>query len=181
MYGLINKAVRELVRSEFGDDAWGRIRSAAGVEEDDFVSMQQYDDDVTYALVSAASEELGVPAEKVLETFGSYWVRYVGHENYGHLMDAAGQSLPEFLSNLDQMHARVMLTFPDLKPPSFRVTDQSEDRLRLHYYSQRKGLAPLVTGLLDGLALQFDTPIEVTHAREGQGQDEHDVFEILMK
>ena len=180
MYGLINKAVRELLVVEFGSAAWESVRDRAGVEEDDFVSMQQYDDAVTYSLVSAASEELGLPAETILETFGSYWVKYVGQENYGHMMDAAGQTLPEFLMNLDQMHSRVMLTFPELKPPSFRVTDQTSDRLRLHYYSSRMGLAPLVVGLLNGLAEKFKTPIEVTHGREGSGVDEHDVFDVLM-
>lgn len=180
MYGLINKAVRELICVEFGAETWENVRERAQVDEEDFVSMKQYDDAVTYALVSAASEELGIPAETVLETFGSYWVKYVGQDNYGHMMDAAGRTLPEFLGNLDQMHSRVMLTFPELKPPSFRVTDQVGDRLRLHYYSTRKGLAPLVLGLLNGLAEKFETTIQVRHGREGSGDDEHDVFDIEM-
>jgi hypothetical protein len=180
MYGLINKAVRELIVVEFGSETWDRVRERAQVGEEDFVSMKQYDDAVTYSLVTAASDELGIPAETVLETFGSYWVKYVGADNYGHMMDAAGKTLPEFLMNLDQMHSRVMLTFPDLKPPSFQVTDQVGNRLRLHYYSARKGLAPLVVGLLNGLAEKFDTPIQVEQDREGSGADEHDVFDILM-
>ncbi|MDG2306254.1 MAG: heme NO-binding domain-containing protein [Candidatus Binatia bacterium] len=181
MYGLINRAVRELVLGNYGADAWNAIRTKASVEEDDFVSMQSYDDDVTYALVSAASEHLGVPAEQILETFGEYWVKYVGDDSYGELMNAAGMNLPDFLLNLDQMHARVMLTFPDLKPPSFKVTDQTEDSLRLHYFSKRVGLAPLVVGLLNGLALRFETTIEVTHGRDGADGAEHDVFDILME
>lgn len=180
MYGLINKAVRELVVGEFGQEAWDRIRTAAGVEEQDFVSMRQYDDAVTYELVGAASAELGLPAEKVLETFGAYWVGFVGQENYGPMMDAAGDTLPEFLSNLDEMHSRVMLTFPELKPPSFKVTDRTDDRLRLHYFSTRVGLGPLVKGLLDGLALKFGVEIEVEQSREGEGADAHEVFDIAI-
>lgn len=178
MYGLINKAVRGLVIDQFGEDAWQRIRKAAEVDDDDFLAMEGYDDKVTYALVGAASKELGLEPEAVLQAFGEYWVNYVADDNYGHLMQTAGQSFPEFLSNLDQMHARVKLTFPDLQPPSFSVTDQAENSLRLHYYSSREGLGPLVVGLLHGLGRRFDTEVEVEAGREGNGPDEHDVFQV---
>lgn len=181
MYGLINQAIRGLVLERFGTEAWERICTSAGIEEDVFVSMQPYDDGVTYDLVGAASKELDLPAETVLETFGAYWVEYVGAENYGDLMNAAGKDLPEFLENLDQMHARVMLSFPDLKPPSFRVTDRTDDRLTLHYYSSRPGLAPLVVGLLKGLADRFHTDIEIEHRNEQDDQGEHDVFDVSFR
>ena len=86
-----------------------------------------------------------------------------------------------FLENLDQMHARVMLSFPDLKPPSFRVTDRTDDRLTLHYYSSRPGLAPLVVGLLKGLADRFHTDIEIEHRNEQDDQGEHDVFDVSFR
>ena len=179
MYGLINKAVRGLVIEQFGEEAWTRIRVRAGLEEDDFVSMDNYDDSVTYDLVGAASQELGLAAEAILEGFGSYWVRYTGVEGYGHLLDSAGSSLPEFLTNLDQMHARVKLAFPDLKPPRFRVTDADEDGLILHYYSHRPGLAPLVVGLVQGLAERFGDVVEVDSFRDEVGEDsEHDAFRV---
>jgi hypothetical protein len=47
MYGLINKAVRELIVVEFGSETWDRVRERAQVGEEDFVSMKQYDDAVT--------------------------------------------------------------------------------------------------------------------------------------
>lgn len=178
MYGLINRAVRGLVTEQFGEEAWGRIRTRAGVEDDDFVSMSSYDDSVTYDLVAAASAELGAPAEAILKSFGEYWVRYTAVEGYGDLLASAGDDLVSFLSNLDQMHARVKLAFPDLKPPRFRVTDADDAGLRLHYYSDRPGLAPLVVGLVDGLAQRFGDEVEIEPGREGEGEDEHDVFVV---
>ena len=44
MYGLINKAVEGLVRSRFGDAVWDRVRSRAGLPDEPFLSMEQYDD-----------------------------------------------------------------------------------------------------------------------------------------
>ena len=122
--------------------------------------------------------ELELEPEQVLQAFGEYWVDYVADENYGHLMQTVGQSFPEFLANLDQMHARVKLTFPNLQPPSFLVTDQTENSLRLHYYSTRQGLGPLIVGLLHGLGRRFDTSVKVESGREGEGSEAHDVFAV---
>jgi hypothetical protein len=177
MYGLINKAVEGLVRSKFGDAAWDRIRSRAGLPDRPFVSMEQYPDATTYALVEAASIELGADAAAILREFGCYWTVYTAEAGYGELMRGAGGTLPEFLHNLDQLHTRVQLSFPHLRPPSFSVTDEGPDRLTLHYYSERPGLAPLVVGLLDGLAERFGIRIKVAH-RRSDGPPPHDVFDL---
>ena len=179
MYGLINKAVRGLVLDQFGADAWQRIRQAAGVDDEDFIAMDSYGDEVTYKLVEAAAIELELEPEQVLQAFGEYWVDYVADENYGHLMQTAGQSFPEFLANLDQMHARVKLAFPDLKPPRFRVSESTDAGLTLHYFSHRPGLSALVTGLVKGLASRFGREVEVTPFRTGDGEEAHDAFKIV--
>ena len=83
MYGLINKAIKGLVLEGFGEDAWKRIINRAQIEDDEFLSMQAYDDSLTYDLVAAATEELGLPAETILESFGGYWVQYTAVEGYG--------------------------------------------------------------------------------------------------
>ena len=151
MYGLVNRAVEGLVLSKFGEEAWKDIKAKAGVEVEEFVSMQQYPDAITYDMVGAASEVLGLEPAQVLHAFGVHWVLETAAKSYGPLMEAAGATLPEFLGSLDQLHSRVAVTFPQLRPPSFRVSDAEGSRLRLHYYSEREGLAPFVVGLLDGL------------------------------
>jgi hypothetical protein len=174
MYGMINKAVRGLVLDVAGEEAWTRIRQAAGVPDDDFISMEGYDDCVTYRLVAAVSEELSMPPEEVLEAFGKYWLQYTGDEGYGALMESAGSTLPEFLSNLDLLHSRVKLTFSNLVPPRFSVDEQGEGHLILHYYSEREGLEPLVVGLLKGLAERFGQSIEI----EGFKESDHAAFHV---
>ncbi|MEY3022465.1 MAG: hypothetical protein RIS86_1663 [Planctomycetota bacterium] len=178
MYGLINKAVEGLVRSKFGDETWDRIRTRAGLPDEPFVSMEQYPDKTTYDLVGAASAELGAPAEAILEEFGRYWVLYTAQVGYGELMKSAGRSLPEFLRNLDQLHTRVRLSFPDLKPPSFAVSAETESSLDLRYYSDRPGLAPLVVGLVKGLGERFGVTAEATVERV-EGDRPHDLLHIV--
>lgn len=174
MYGLVNKAVVDLVVSKFGQDTWNAIKKKAEVDVDVFVSMDGYPDDITYRLVGAASDVLKIPPEAVLEAFGEYWVLYTAQEGYGPMLDASGKSLREFLENLDALHARVALTMPELKPPRFRLVPVDDSTMTLEYHSTRQGLAPMVVGLLKGLSIRFATPIDVTHAR----RDDHDEFTI---
>lgn len=178
MYGLVNRAVEQMVRTTYGDEIWETIRRHAEVPPAPFVSMQQYNDEVTYRLVEAASATLGHTRDEVLRAFGRYWTLYTAHEGYGDLLEMTGASLVEFLLNLDMMHGRVGLIYPDLRPPSFRCGDITPAGLVLHYYSEREGLTHMVVGLLDGLAVRFNTPIAVTVAAcRAQGAD-HDQFRI---
>jgi len=177
MYGLINKAVEGLVRSKFGDAAWDRIRTRAGLPNEPFIGMEQYPDKTTYDLVGAASAELGAPAEAILEEFGVYWVKYTAEAGYGELMKSAGRTFPEFLRNLDQLHTRVKLSFPHLAPPSFAVSDEKPGSLVLSYYSGRPGLAPLVVGLLKGLGDKFNLDVKAV-AERVEGVQPHDRFHV---
>src|SRR6185437_8668564 len=179
MYGLINKAVRDLVLSKFGEAKWEEICRKAAVTETDFVSMEKYPDETTYRLVGAASEVLNTPAEDVLELFGEYWTVYSAEAGFGHMLEFAGNNLVDFLRNLDNMHTRIALTFPKLDPPSFRVSDITDSSLTLHYYSKRPGLAPLVVGMVKGLGKRFNTPVSTTLQRpRGDGRD-YDEFLVL--
>lgn len=177
MYGLVNKAVEGLVRSRFGDDAWDKIRIKAGIPDEPFISMESYDDAVTYDLVGAASSVLNLAPEIVLEEFGKYWVLYTGEAGYGALMQGAGNSFLVFIKNLDSLHTRVKLSYPNLQPPSFRVTDETADTFTLHYHTHRAGLAPFVVGLLKGLASRFNVNVEIAHTRV-EDEAPHDSFLI---
>lgn len=178
MYGLVNNAVQGLIVERFGEETWARIKKRAAVEVDEFLSMASYPDDLTYRLVGAATEELSMPAEDILHAFGEYWVLQIASKRYGDLMTAGGRTLPEFLQNLDQLHSRVRLSFPDLQPPSFRCSDIEEGCLTLHYISHRPGLAPFVTGLIQGLAKLFEVEATVTLIASREEGAEHDQFRI---
>jgi hypothetical protein len=176
MYGMINKAIQDLVTSRFGEEKWQDVRRKAGVGDEVFINMVKYPDDATYKLVGAASEVLGAPPSAILEEFGEFWTVYSAKTGFGHLLDFAGNNLVEFLSNLDNMHTRIAMTFPQLEPPSFKVTDVTEDSLRLHYYSKRAGLAPLAIGMVKGLGKRFSTPVSITLERGKADGHDHDEF-----
>ena len=145
-----------------------------------FLALRTYPDDVTYRLVGAASAELQLPAETVLEAFGEYWVNQTAKASYGDLMHLQGRTLPEFLQNLDQMHSRLALTFKEMRPPSFRVTDITPGSLLLHYHSDRPGLLPFVVGLVKGLGTFFATPVSVDIVSRRDAGADGDVLRVLM-
>ena len=178
MYGLVNRAVEELVCTRFGEATWEAIRIESGVDIEVFVSMEPYPDDMTYKLVNAASKILGIPAETVLITFGEYWTLYTAREGYGELLKMSGNTLPEFLRNLENMHARVGLLYPELQPPSFECTDVNDQGMLLHYRSHREGMAPLVIGLLQGLSKMFAVKLAVEHIQKRPVDGDHDVFQL---
>jgi hypothetical protein len=178
MYGLINKAIHDLVVTKFGEAKWTEICRKAGITDASFVSMVKYPDDVSYKLVGAASEVLNLPAEQVLEAFGEYWTVYSAREGFGHLLDFAGSNLVDFLRNLDNRHTRVALTFPELEPPSFKVTDVTDKSLRLHYYSKRPGLAPVAMGMVKGLGKRFNTPASIRLDKGKANGHDHDEFVV---
>ncbi len=178
MYGMVNKAVEEMVCRNHGEKVWEEIKKKAGVEVDVFMTNEGYPDELTYNLVGAASEVLGVPAEQILTGFGEHWVLHTAQEGYGGLMQAGGDNLPDFLRNLPNFHQRVSMVFPDLQPPRFHCTDITDRSLRLHYISHREGLAPFVVGLMQGLGKMFKTPVTVRLAEAKAEGADHDVFDV---
>lgn len=178
MYGLVNQAIRDMILVTHGEQTWARVRQLAELEIDQFEGMEPYPDDLTHRLVIAASQELNEDPHALLRAFGEFWVKYTAAEGYGPLMDMAGSSLQEFLHNLDDLHARVGVNFPQLVPPSFDAEEQEQGTMHLHYHSRRQGLAPMVIGLVEGLGDRFQTPVEVEQlACRSQGAD-HDVFAV---
>jgi Haem-NO-binding len=181
MYGLVNKAIHDMVCSQFGEATWQEIRQKAAIENDTFLSMEGYPDDVTHRLVKAASAVLGLSSADIMKAFGEFWVKYTAEEGYGELLDMSGDTLPEFLQNLDSLHARVGVTFPKLQPPSFDCTKQDDESLTLEYHTHREGLTPMVFGLVKGLGSRFDTEVEIMQTQSKDDGADHDEFLIKYK
>ena len=178
MYGLINQGLHDLAVQTGGEEMWREIKSSAGVGLEAFVGMDTYPDDVTYRLVEATSAAMGVSAAEVLHAFGKHWILYTARRGYGAIFDTMGGSLPAFLANLDTMHARLSLSMPEMRPPSFVCEQLGEDQIRLEYWSERPGLAPMVVGLLDGLGEMYEVTLSIDQSLDRAHGADHDEFLI---
>jgi hypothetical protein len=178
MYGLINNALKSMILEKFGEDQWHKVLSASGVSEDSFLTMRRYDDSITYSLVGAASDVLGAPVQACLEMFGEYWVQEIATKSYDQLLNATGQDMIEFLSNMNALHDRITSTFLNYTPPEFFLETKENHHL-LHYVSQREGLTPFVVGLIKGIAKRFDSTVTIISQSEvPSDHGEHTVFEL---
>lgn len=177
MYGMVNRAIQDLVTTQFGEDKWDIIKEKVGFEDGFFISMKSYPDQLTYDLVGAASETLNLEASQVLEAFGEYWILYTAEEGYGEMLSLSGENLSSFLSNLNMLHDRITHIMPDLKPPKFSVEERAENDVLLTYESDREGLTSMVVGLLRGLGKRFgkNCTIKQVAFREEANKD---VFQV---
>ena len=176
MYGIVNKAIEELVVFNFGQDKWEAIKLRSGVDVDYFISSEPYDDDLTFKLALAVSEEMNMTLSDVLIAFGEWWVVKTTKDKYGGLMEAGGDNLKEFLINLPLFHNRVMLIYPKLTPPEFKVSDVTENSIHLHYFSKREGLQEFVRGIIQGLGIMYHTPVTISLIQTRDAGSAHEIF-----
>jgi hypothetical protein len=154
------------------------VKEKSGVDMDFFVSNEPYDDDITFKLAMATSEELNMPLGDVLQAFGEWWVLKTGKERYGSLMEAGGSHLSEFLVNLPNFHNRIMLIYPKLTPPEFVTTNVTDRSLHIHYHSRRQGLQEFVRGLLSGIGKMYQTPVDIELLQSRTEGSDHEIFKV---
>lgn len=175
---MVNKFFQDVVIDLYGKEKWDLIYEKSQIEVENFISMEQYPDEISYKVVGAACEVLELSAKELLTTFGEHWIKYTSEGEYKHLYKMSGDTLIEFIRNLDKLHQHVGDVMPKLKPPSFKCTDISEQSLRLHYYTDRPGLAYFVVGLVQGLGSYYKTKLEVILDKEKSENQDHDEFVI---
>lgn len=181
VYGIVNKAIEELVLSLSGPEGWNKVCALAEIDPFTFVTLERYDDTLTFKLVGACAEVLGISADEVLVSFGRYWSRYTGRQGYAHMFSMLGNDLFSFLQNLPSLHDHLTLVFPDMVMPRFETVALDERRLHVAYRSERSGLAAMVHGLLEGMAEVYGQPVTVTRLqRKDEGAD-HDLFEVVLQ
>lgn len=83
---------------------------------------QVYDDEMTFKLVTAASNVSGLPVEVCLEEFGKHFLVYCQKNGYDQILRVLGSNLYDFLTNLDNLHDHLASIYPGMRAPSFRVT-----------------------------------------------------------
>ena len=178
MYGLVNKAIKDLVTDNHGDEAWQKVCDIADFHEGDFISMSPYPDKLTFDLVGAVCQVLKADANDILEAFGEYWILYTADQGYGNLMNLTGKTFVEFLGNLDMLHSRISNMMPELRPPMFKTRNETDNSVELEYRSHRDGLVPMLYGLIKGLGKRFEIEVKIELIEERSSVEEPHVFKI---
>jgi hypothetical protein len=178
MYGLVNKAIQDLVVKGYGEEAWKQVCKMSNFEDEDFVGMEPYPDHLTYELVANITKLTGIESSKILELFGEHWILYTADEGYGDLMDLSGNNFVDFLSNLDMLHERINNIMPHLAAPKFTTRNKKENSIELEYRSHREGFIPMLYGLIRGLGKRFEMTVSVKQIEFKNEEGACDVFLI---
>ena len=176
MYGIVYKAIRDYVITTFGAELWEVIKAKSGVTLDFSLTEQPYNDDITYKLAEAVSGETGMPIDEVLTAFGEQVIEHTRTLN--GFMDSRGDNLKDYLVNLPNFHNRIMLIYPELTPPEFRISQIAVESLYLHYISKRGGLRDFIKGYLKGLAKVFNEKVTVEPIQPLNENTPQEVFKI---
>lgn len=169
MYGLLLESIAGYIRAQYGEEIWNKIRLKAQITNETFTTHQMYSEKVIPSLVAAAQEVTKEPVDKLMEAFGSSFVGFIGQYGYDTMLKVLGRHLRDFLNGLDNLHEYLKFSYPRLKAPSFRIENENDKGLTLHYRSKRKGFINYVKGQLKKVAELFyglTLEIEIVHAEE---------------
>jgi len=48
MYGMIHKAIRDMIKAEHGEEVWKSVLAESGADDGDFLSLRIYADDIAW-------------------------------------------------------------------------------------------------------------------------------------
>ncbi|MDF3605952.1 heme NO-binding domain-containing protein [Paracoccus sp. DMF-8] len=148
MHGMVNRSIEHFLRATYGDAIWHEIAQAGGIDAAGFNGMRQYPDDITQAMLQAASATLGKTACDILEDTGAWLVQI---EAMRRLLRFSGGKFSEFVLALEELPARARLVLPDLEIPPLMVAQIEPDVYRI-YGEGWGGLLWIVSGALRGMA-----------------------------
>lgn len=156
MYGMIHRAMRQMVNEKLGEEAWRALEKKLDIGPTELLTAMVYDDDLTFKIVAEAADRLNLPMDKCLFVFGNYWIRYADQGPLGSIMNFTGATLPIFIANLDRLHLAVGTAMPGTRLPSFHSLESAAEYILVEYRSERTGMEEFVRGLFHGLMEKFD-------------------------
>ena len=165
----------DLVRRDFGDDAWDDLLDAAQASGA-YTSLGSYEDEELHRLVAAASEALGRPPADILRWYGRGAMPMLA-EKYPQFFAAPGSTRPFLLTINHIIHAEVRKLYPGANVPEFDFPEAAGGRLVMEYRSERR-LCHLAEGFILGAADHFGEAVEIVQPECMHRGDARCVFDL---
>lgn len=177
MKGIVFTELIEMVEQQLGlETADHMICNASLKNEGAFTCVGTYDHDELIKMVVALSQETGVPASELVQTFGKYlFGRFA--ELYPQFFEGITGSI-EFLRNVDRyIHVEVKKLYPDAQLPKFDIVEHENGTTEMIYSSQRP-FADLAEGLIVACVSYFDDQVGVQRTNLGEQDGTHASFTL---
>ncbi|GAA6081150.1 soluble guanylate cyclase 88E-like, partial [Tachysurus ichikawai] len=126
------------------------------------VCVKVYSESVIPRIAKAASGVTGTPYNELMNSWGVYFLGFVGKYGYDRILKVLGRHVRDFVNGLDNLHEYLRFSYPKVQPPTFFCQEESATGVTLHYRSKRKGYLHYAMGQLRQMGKQFyDTDIHV--------------------
>ena len=162
MHGLIFIELKKYVEAKFDLATWEKLQERAGQKHRLYTASTVYPDSDILALVTAACEMTGLPANAILEDFGEFVAPDLV-EQYKFLVKPDWRLL-DFLANTEETIHKVVRFHKGVTPPRLVATRVSDDTLTIAYDSGRK-MCPLLKGIVKGAAKYYKEEVSVLETR----------------
>jgi hypothetical protein len=177
MYGIINVAIQDFAVENYGVEKWEIIKDQIGLDVDFSLSDNPYNDGIPVKVAEAASKEMGLVQDEVLNEIGESIIPTTS-KKFGSFIASRGNTLRDYLINLPNFHNRIALIYPELTPPQFRVSHLGENTLHLHYLTKTKGIRWFIKGYLTGLVSMFNENATVEFLQSREDGNLQEIFKI---
>jgi len=183
MYGLMHQALIRWIKTlDRGEEILTRIFKQLNIQgrPDDF--FRHYTDAQTFTFLELVAKETGYPLDECKFQAGAVSTFTFVDNGYQQVMHTLGGDFYTMLTNLDSLHDNFLSAFPEMKVPYVRPERNPDGSMSIHYYSQRRGLAPFMMGALKCAAKQlYDLEIDIHHrSKRGMNDNDHDIFHVFM-
>ncbi|XP_070565571.1 soluble guanylate cyclase 88E-like [Ptychodera flava] len=181
MYGLVIEGVCDYLKERFGEDTLALILEKSGLHNASFSTHVVYDEQIIPKIAAAAIEITNVNPPELLQSFGAYFVGFLGQYEYDRILRVLGRHMRDFLNGLDHVHEYLRLSYPKMQSPSFFAAEETRNGLKLHYRSRRHGYVHYVVGVLREIGrLFYNLDIKVQIVSEVTKDDKtfHAVFRL---
>jgi hypothetical protein len=158
MKGVIFNLVEEVIIGRFGEDTWDTLLDEAGLDGA-YTSLGSYPDEQLFALVGAASNQLGVDGDAVVRLLGQEAIPLLA-DRYPMFFEPHTTTRAFLLTLNDIIHPEVRRLYPGADVPTFGFNDDGADALVITYHSARK-LCALAEGFILGAAGHYGEEVAV--------------------
>jgi len=164
MKGIIFNLLEEFITENWGEEKYEEILKGCPIKtKEPFVGPGTYPDADLIAIVTKTVEKLGVPLPEALRTFGRFCFPKLSER---HPQFVKPYRHPKaFLKTVENIiHVEVRKLYKDAETPHFSYKDPASNRLIIEYESKRK-LCHFMEGLIEGVAVYFQSPIQYQQTR----------------
>jgi hypothetical protein len=159
LQGFIHLLLEAYAGERIGPHSPAEIRRMAGISGSP-VLTQQYPDEMTLKLVEAIATLEGSPPDDVLYRFGIYFMNApLLERNYLAFLEGH-RDARDFLKKITGIHRTLQTSLKDAHLPELRTIDHDTNLMEIIYASPRR-LCRFLLGILEGVRLRFETPMEV--------------------